>query len=38
MNSFCVTNEMVVGRESGMCRTTRSLKDSILSYARSSLL
>ena len=29
---------VVVGREDGTCRTTRSLKDSILSYARSSRL
>ena len=29
---------VVVRRKDGTCRTTRSLKDSILSYARSSLL
>ena len=29
---------VVVGRKDGTCHTTRSLKDSILSYARFSLL
>ena len=38
MNSFCVTNKVVVGSKSGTCRTTCSLKGSIPRYTRASLL